>query len=108
ERVLGVFGLQKEVVYGLGLKPLCRLPACPPLVTASPLSARSSFLRETHRVLSGAVLRLFFGVLFLFRFESVSSLVLRNGLCRDSPIRVGHSGRTCLHVIEPIIPVLDP
>ncbi|CAN6860466.1 unnamed protein product, partial [Brassica oleracea] len=33
---------------------------------ASPLSARSNFLRETHRVLSGAVLRLFFGVLFLF------------------------------------------
>ncbi|KAF3572337.1 hypothetical protein F2Q69_00060428 [Brassica cretica] len=38
ERVLGVFGLQKEVVYGLGLEPLRRLPACPPLVTASPLS----------------------------------------------------------------------
>ncbi|CAN6901064.1 unnamed protein product, partial [Brassica oleracea] len=103
-----VFGLQQEVVYGLGLEPLRRLPACPPLVTASPLSARSSFLRETHRVLSGAVLRLFFGVLLLFRFESVSFLVLRNGLCRDSPIRVGHSGRKCLHVIEPIIPALDP
>ncbi|CAN7140154.1 unnamed protein product [Brassica rapa subsp. narinosa] len=50
----------------------------------------------------------FFGVLFLFRFESASSLVLKNGLCCDSPIRVGHSDRTCLHVIEPIIPALDP
>ncbi|KAF2571434.1 hypothetical protein F2Q70_00003675 [Brassica cretica] len=30
ERVLGVFGLQQEVVNGLGLEPLRRLSACPP------------------------------------------------------------------------------
>ncbi|CAN7067211.1 unnamed protein product [Brassica rapa subsp. trilocularis] len=108
ERKLEGYRITTEIVYGLGLEPLRRLPACPSLVMVSPLSARSSFLRETHRVLSGAVLRLFFGVLFLFRFESASSLVLKNGLCCDSPIRVGHSDRTCLHVIEPIIPALDP
>ncbi|KAL0730353.1 hypothetical protein Bca4012_026446 [Brassica carinata] len=67
-------------------------------------------LREAHRVSSDAILRLFFSVLFRFPIESVSFLVLRDCPCRHPLIRlvIRIGWVSCFHVIEPIIPALEP